>query len=95
MIIHRARRDIRRCRERYGEAWKEYERTVPYLFVPVSWSRVCRRLICADANDSVCVVCFLKSIVKSDLVLVSMGAYCRSRRVESRAYLSNSIIERI
>ncbi|KAL2833482.1 ergosterol biosynthesis ERG4/ERG24 [Aspergillus pseudoustus] len=36
MIIHRARRDIHRCRERYGEAWKEYERRVPYLFIPVS-----------------------------------------------------------
>lgn len=36
MIIHRARRDIQRCRERYGEAWLEYERRVPYLFIPVS-----------------------------------------------------------
>ncbi|KAL2861208.1 c-24(28) sterol reductase [Aspergillus lucknowensis] len=34
MIIHRARRDIHRCRERYGEAWMEYERRVPYLFIP-------------------------------------------------------------
>lgn len=36
MIIHRARRDIERCRERYGEAWMEYEKRVPYLFIPVS-----------------------------------------------------------
>ncbi|KAL3487825.1 ergosterol biosynthesis ERG4/ERG24 [Aspergillus germanicus] len=34
MIIHRARRDIQRCRERYGEAWREYERRVPNLFIP-------------------------------------------------------------
>ncbi|KAF2709649.1 ERG4/ERG24 ergosterol biosynthesis protein [Pleomassaria siparia CBS 279.74] len=34
MIIHRARRDIERCRETYGDAWKEYERRVPYLFIP-------------------------------------------------------------
>ncbi|OJJ50224.1 hypothetical protein ASPZODRAFT_110438 [Penicilliopsis zonata CBS 506.65] len=34
MIIHRARRDITRCRERYGAAWMEYERRVPYLFIP-------------------------------------------------------------
>ncbi|EOO01871.1 putative c-24 sterol reductase protein [Phaeoacremonium minimum UCRPA7] len=34
MIAHRTRRDILRCRERYGEAWKEYERRVPYLFIP-------------------------------------------------------------
>ena len=40
MIIHRAKRDIERCRERYGEAWKEYERRVPYLFIPVSPPRI-------------------------------------------------------
>ncbi|EGS17371.1 delta24(24-1) sterol reductase-like protein [Thermochaetoides thermophila DSM 1495] len=34
MIAHRAWRDITRCREKYGEAWKEYERRVPYLFIP-------------------------------------------------------------
>jgi len=34
MIIHRASRDIERCRNKYGEAWKEYERRVPYLFIP-------------------------------------------------------------
>ncbi|KAG8168456.1 hypothetical protein KVR01_001205 [Diaporthe batatas] len=34
MIAHRAMRDIERCREKYGDAWKEYERQVPYLFIP-------------------------------------------------------------
>lgn len=34
MIIHRAIRDIERCRHNYGEAWTEYEKMVPYLFVP-------------------------------------------------------------
>ncbi|KAF1365913.1 hypothetical protein EJ07DRAFT_92890 [Lizonia empirigonia] len=34
MIIHRALRDIARCREVYGEAWTEYEKQVPYLFIP-------------------------------------------------------------
>lgn len=38
MIIHRATRDIQRCRKLYGEAWKEYERQVPYLFIPVGLS---------------------------------------------------------
>jgi delta24(24(1))-sterol reductase len=41
MIIHRAKRDIEKCRKVYGEAWTEYERRVPYLFIPVSqphWS---------------------------------------------------------
>ncbi|KAB8067096.1 ergosterol biosynthesis ERG4/ERG24 [Aspergillus leporis] len=36
MIIHRTNRDIKRCRRKYGEAWKRYEREVPYLFIPVS-----------------------------------------------------------
>ncbi|KAL4928335.1 c-24(28) sterol reductase [Aspergillus undulatus] len=35
MISHRALRDIQRCRNKYGEAWVEYERQVPYLFIPV------------------------------------------------------------
>lgn len=34
MISHRALRDIQRCRNKYGEAWLEYERQVPYLFIP-------------------------------------------------------------
>jgi hypothetical protein len=36
MIIHRARRDIARCRRKYGDAWTQYEKEVPYLFIPVS-----------------------------------------------------------
>ena len=35
MITHRAARDIQRCRRKYGAAWTEYERQVPYLFIPV------------------------------------------------------------
>jgi delta24(24(1))-sterol reductase len=34
MIVHRAIRDVQKCREKYGDAWMEYERRVPYLFVP-------------------------------------------------------------
>ncbi|KAM3075670.1 C-24(28) sterol reductase [Clarireedia jacksonii] len=34
MIAHRARRDIKKCREKYGDAWKQYEKQVPYLFIP-------------------------------------------------------------
>lgn len=38
MIIHRAMRDIERCRRKYGDAWTQYEKEVPYLFIPVSAS---------------------------------------------------------
>lgn len=34
MISHRAIRDIQRCQAKYGEAWEEYTRQVPYLFIP-------------------------------------------------------------
>lgn len=36
MIIHRAARDIQRCKVKYGKYWVEYEKTVPYIFIPVS-----------------------------------------------------------
>jgi len=36
MIVHRAYRDIQRCKIKYGESWTEYEKLVPYLFIPVS-----------------------------------------------------------
>lgn len=35
MIVHRATRDIQRCKVKYGDAWVEYEKRVPYLFIPV------------------------------------------------------------
>lgn len=34
MIIHRARRDIERCKRKYGEDWDRYCEEVPWLFVP-------------------------------------------------------------
>ncbi|KAK2735301.1 C-24(28) sterol reductase [Myotisia sp. PD_48] len=34
MISHRALRDIQRCRRKYKEAWTQYEKEVPYLFIP-------------------------------------------------------------
>jgi delta24(24(1))-sterol reductase len=40
MILHRAYRDIQRCRAKYGEAWTEYEKLVPYLFIPVRNARL-------------------------------------------------------
>jgi len=46
MIFHRAYRDVQRCREKYGEAWAEYERQVPYLFIPV-----CGPLLNANQAD--------------------------------------------
>lgn len=43
MIIHRTNRDINRCRRKYGEAWKRYEKEVPYLFIPVSFKNRCSK----------------------------------------------------
>ena len=36
MILHRALRDQDKCRRQYGAAWTEYEKRVPYTFIPVS-----------------------------------------------------------
>jgi len=36
MISHRAARDIEKCKAKYGKSWTEYEKQVPYLFIPVS-----------------------------------------------------------
>lgn len=35
MIVHRTRRDVAKCRNKYGKAWEKYEREVPYLYIPV------------------------------------------------------------
>ncbi|TEY68303.1 hypothetical protein BOTCAL_0121g00270 [Botryotinia calthae] len=37
MVLHRAHRDIQRCRANYGRSWEEYEKAVPYIFIPVSF----------------------------------------------------------
>lgn len=34
MILHRAQRDLHRCKLKYGEDWEEYKRQCPYLFIP-------------------------------------------------------------
>jgi delta24(24(1))-sterol reductase len=61
MIAHRAARDIYRCRNKYGEHWLEYERQVPYLFIPVSFlslvifaSPVIAHTACSTLSRRVC-----------------------------------------
>lgn len=56
MAIHRANRDARRCREKYGEAWAQYEHEVPYLYIPVSFTEV--RNMVKSATD-LCAVRYL------------------------------------
>ncbi|KAI0997676.1 Delta(24(24(1)))-sterol reductase [Podosphaera aphanis] len=34
MIVHRTMRDTQRCEAKYGKSWTEYEKMVPWLFIP-------------------------------------------------------------
>jgi len=34
LLIHRAGRDDHFCSQKYGDAWKEYKKKVPYMFLP-------------------------------------------------------------
>ncbi len=34
MILHRARRDIARCKKKYGKDWDRYTKEVPHLLIP-------------------------------------------------------------
>jgi hypothetical protein len=58
MIIHRAYRDIQRCRQKYGESWEEYEKLVPYLFIPVRLPSAAYFSFATNALE----VCFLKRL---------------------------------
>ena len=37
LLVHRVRRDDRRCRAKYGAAWTEYCAAVPYRMIPGVW----------------------------------------------------------
>ncbi|KAL6926136.1 erg24, C-14 sterol reductase [Hanseniaspora valbyensis] len=34
LLLHRQTRDEHKCREKYGESWREYEKQVPYKIIP-------------------------------------------------------------
>jgi hypothetical protein len=61
MIVHRAIRDIQKCRVKYGDAWMEYERRVPWLFIPVSF------FFFLSLFRDVSVVCFLDVYVQPEV----------------------------
>lgn len=71
MISHRAYRDIRKCEVKYGEAWQEYKRQVPYLFIPVGL-RVSSAIVDDEANRVV--VCVLRPYS------VSLYPWCRGSK---------------
>ncbi|PTU20839.1 hypothetical protein P175DRAFT_0509364 [Aspergillus ochraceoroseus IBT 24754] len=52
MISHRALRDIQRCRNKYGEAWTEYEKRVPYLFIPTYLHSQHRNLLFINPRET-------------------------------------------
>lgn len=37
VLVDRERRDMARCRQKYGKLWDEYTRLVPYRFIPYIW----------------------------------------------------------
>lgn len=37
LLVHRQTRDEAKCRSKYGKAWEEYEKQVPYKIVPFVW----------------------------------------------------------
>jgi hypothetical protein len=73
--VHRAIRDIQKCRVKYGDAWMEYERRVPWLFIPVSFffflslfRLVFVNVISAKGGlTDVSVVCFLDVYVQPEV----------------------------
>ncbi len=51
MISHRAYRDLQRCEAKYGDAWQEYKRRVPWLFIPVSHPSISHQSECFVSLD--------------------------------------------
>ena len=84
MIIHRTIRDVQRCRRKYGKAWEEYERLVPWLFIPVSQAHEPEEgevWVLGLRTDSCLLVCFLDTLLtiggeEVDVyVLVTLGQF--------------------
>ncbi|KAF2752267.1 hypothetical protein M011DRAFT_393156 [Sporormia fimetaria CBS 119925] len=94
MILHRANRDIKKCRERYGEAWEEYTRQVPYLFIPVSQLQLLYDL---RTSTDPSVVCDLDDVVTARELRsgISLRLCIYYRRVHTHRILYGGVEDRI
>lgn len=86
MIIHRTLRDVAKCRNKYGEAWKQYEQAVPYLYIPVRISS--KVYLCAPkANDTLLV----HRVIQVLMMEVEMPSKTLINRHHNTPYVNKSL----
>jgi delta24(24(1))-sterol reductase len=83
MITHRAVRDNQRCRSKYGKAWEDYERQVPYLFIPVSYTSILSTNLAADQDSSMSSDFDLSSI-RGNIMYISANVHIIHKQISKR-----------
>ncbi|KAL8712867.1 MAG: hypothetical protein Q9220_003075 [cf. Caloplaca sp. 1 TL-2023] len=90
MISHRAYRDIQKCEAKYGEAWQEYKRQVPYLFIPVGVPPLLRTIVQAAIADNMRmtgpVARFARNIAGHGYIVAAPSSYHEFTGPEPLAY---------